>query len=162
MKAYEPCALGIKQSLWLYPAALPLSPEFKPAMHPGHPTLCGPNIVFNVYVPSACNRMNPKINCYNIVYAVVKMLMYGDLWINKYSYSYSSSYLRWDSLSSVWTSPSLLLQSSRLSASRFTSSPFRLSWLLDTWFCVSRSMIFSRSSFSSDIASTSFSLNNAI
>jgi hypothetical protein len=34
-------ALGIKQSPWIYPAILPLSPEFKSAEHPGHPTLCG-------------------------------------------------------------------------------------------------------------------------
>jgi hypothetical protein len=30
-----------------------------------------------------------QINCYNTTYAVVKILLYGDLKINKYSYSYS-------------------------------------------------------------------------
>jgi hypothetical protein len=63
--------------------------------HPGHLTLCGrtnAHTVYNTYVLKTCNRTNQQINCYNTAYAVVKMLLYGDLWINKYSYSYSYSY----------------------------------------------------------------------
>jgi hypothetical protein len=48
-------------------------------------------MVYNKYVLITCKRMFQKqqINCYNTAYAVVKMLLYGDLMINKYSYSYS-------------------------------------------------------------------------
>ena len=48
-----------------------------------------PNTVYNTYVLKTCNRTNQQINSYNTAYAVVKMLLYGDLRINKYSYSYS-------------------------------------------------------------------------
>jgi hypothetical protein len=51
-------------------------------------------MVYNTYVLRMCKHMSyqQRINCYTTAYAVVKILLYGDLRINKYSYSYSYSY----------------------------------------------------------------------
>ncbi len=47
-------------------------------------------MVYNTYVLKTCKHMSyqQRINCYTTAYAVVKILLYGDLRINKYSYSY--------------------------------------------------------------------------
>ncbi len=53
-----------------------------------------PNMVYTTYVLRTCKHMSyqQRINCYTTAYAVVKILLYGDLRINKYSYSYFYSY----------------------------------------------------------------------